>query len=118
MACLLPVGANAQDWKTSSLQDINSGFTPRVTDVGAEATKLIPMTSTSPMIPAGTTSSWGDSSDSGSGHKGSTRRGFITPGDPGDQSEEFPVGEPWVMLVFAACGAALIAARRRRTERG
>ena len=35
-------------------------------------------------------------------------------GDPGDQSEQSPVGEAWVMLFFAAVAALVVYIRRRR----
>lgn len=41
------------------------------------------------------------------------RRGFLDPSDPGNQSTEFPVGEPLVMLVFATLFAGAIAYRKR-----
>jgi hypothetical protein len=40
-------------------------------------------------------------------------RDFINPSDPGSQSEEFPVGEPLVMLVFATLFAGALAYRKR-----
>ena len=41
------------------------------------------------------------------------KNGFFTPDDPGDRSEESPVGEPWIMLIFAAAAAATITLRKR-----
>lgn len=40
--------------------------------------------------------------------------GFITPSDPGHQSNQSPVGEAWVMIFFAAITAAVIYFRRRK----
>ena len=36
------------------------------------------------------------------------------PSDPGHQSNQSPVGEAWVMLLFAAVAAAVVYIRRRR----
>ena len=36
------------------------------------------------------------------------------PADPGDQSEQSPVGEAWVMLLFAAAAAVVVFVRQRR----
>lgn len=41
------------------------------------------------------------------------KNGFIKPGDP-NTSEESPVGEPWILLLFAAVAAAIVALRQRR----
>lgn len=35
--------------------------------------------------------------------------------DPGNQSEQSPIGEAWVMLVFAAMAAVVIALRKKQT---
>lgn len=118
MTCLLPLGAQTLSWKsTSAMQDMNSGFTPRITEVEAHRVAYIPMRSTSTMrnVEAITTP---DSEDSGSSHKGGIRKGFITPGDPGEQSEESPIGEPWALLLFAAAFAGVVARRQHlRTQK-
>lgn len=35
--------------------------------------------------------------------------------NPGDQSDEYPIGDAWVMLVFAAMAAVVIALRKKQT---
>lgn len=35
-------------------------------------------------------------------------------GDIGDQSDQFPVGDPWVMLLFAVAAALVVFVRQRR----
>ena len=55
------------------------------------------------------TSFAGDTPDGISNRK----NGFVTPSDPGDRSEESPVGEPWIMLIFAAAAALTITLRKR-----
>ena len=40
------------------------------------------------------------------------KNGFITPSDP-NTSTESPVGEPWIMLIFATAAAATITLRKR-----
>ena len=49
-----------------------------------------------------------------SGRPGHIRKGFINPSDPGEQSEEFPIGEPWIMAVMAVVFGGVIYLRRRR----
>ena len=43
------------------------------------------------------------------------RRGFDVGGESG-RSEEFPIGEPWVMAVMALAFSFVIARRRKRAE--
>lgn len=37
----------------------------------------------------------------------------VTPGDPGDQSKNFPIGDGWVMLLFATLMMVVIIRRKR-----
>ena len=43
--------------------------------------------------------------------------GFITPSDPGHQSQQSPVGEAWVLLFFAAAAALVVFIRQKREKR-
>lgn len=43
------------------------------------------------------------------------RNGFITPGDV-NQDPESPIGEPWIMLVFAGVAGVAIAAKQKRSK--
>jgi len=43
--------------------------------------------------------------------------GFITPSDPGHQSNQSPVGEVWVLLFFAAAAALVVFIRQKREKR-
>ena len=52
-----------------------------------------------------------------SGAKGTVRKGFINPSDPGHQSNEFPIGEPWVMLLGALVFTGVIWLRRKQKEK-
>ena len=40
--------------------------------------------------------------------------GDPTTANPGDQSEQSPIGEPWIMLLFAAAAAATVTWRKRK----
>ena len=37
--------------------------------------------------------------------------------DPGDQSDQYPVGDAWVMLLFAAAAALVVFVRQRRAAK-
>ncbi len=42
------------------------------------------------------------------------RRNLTGGGDAGDQEQSYPVGDPWVMLLFAAAAALVVFARQRK----
>ena len=114
LASLLPLAANAQEWQTTStLKETGSNYNSQVTLVGAEKASLIPMRSTSTMmatceVPTPSTES------SGSGYTSGRRRSKEPNEEVGDTSDESsPIGEPWVLLAFAAASAGVIAWRRR-----
>ena len=44
-------------------------------------------------------------------------RTFINPNDPGNQSNEFPIGEPWVMALLALVYGVWCIVYRRRKNR-
>lgn len=117
LAGLLPLAANAHEWQTTStLKETGSDYNSQVTLVGAEKVSLIPMRSTSTMLPPEEVSTPSTESST-STHNGGRRREFGRPGDAGNQSEEFPIGEPWVLLLFAAAGAGVIAYRKWRVSK-
>ena len=110
LAGLLPLAAQTQEWNsTSTLKGSGSGYQSQVTFVGAEKATLIPMTSTSAMMDTGDVPTPGSGTSTPNGQ----RRAFDVGGESG-QSEESPIGEPWVLLLFAAAGAGVIAYRRWR----
>lgn len=43
--------------------------------------------------------------------------GFITPSDPGHQSNQSPVGEAWILLLFAAAAAWVVFRRQQREKK-
>ena len=112
LAGLLPLTAQTQEWNsTSTLKGSGSGYQSQVTFVGAEKATLIPMTSTSSMMDTGDVPTPGD----GTSSSNRPRRSMENPGEVGETSDESsPIGEPWVLLLFAAAGAGVIAYRRWR----
>lgn len=68
---------------------------------------------------AGITSTDGNQSNSPSGISnrrnawGGGGMGDQEDDDPGHRDPEFPVGEPWIMLLFAAIAAAIVAKKRQ-----
>ena len=118
LACL-PLWANTMlPWRSTSSQPAtHSSLSSQVTQVEASHATYIPMRSTSTMLPTGYIPlPFDESSDGGSGHIGNIRRGKEPNEDPGDTDDESsPVGEPWVLLLFAAAAAGGISYRRRKT---
>ena len=117
LVCLLPVGAQDRSWQSTSAMQQGSThrFDIRAVDEANVSYKYLLMTSTSPLR-AGEESPLLVEEEANAAHKGSIRRGFIAPSDPGVQSGEYPIGEPWVMLLFAAALAATTAIRLRRRQ--
>ena len=118
LVCLLPVGAQNRSWQsTSPMQQISTHtFEVRAAEAPVVTYKFMPMTSTS-LLRAGEESPLLVEEESASAASGrNIRRGFITPGDPGEQSDEYPIGEPWILLLFAAALAATTAIRLRRRQ--
>lgn len=113
MTCLLPLTAGTTSWNsTSTIMDVNNGFTPSVTEVGAQKAATIPMQSTSTMMQTGYVPTPKDEETQSTPRN--IRRSKENPGDPGDTGDESsPIGEPWVLIVFAASAAGVIAWRRR-----
>lgn len=96
----LPTMAQQEQWQTSTMQSSGSAYSSQVTPVGA----------TSAPNEATTTTSYAP------GRPGTVKTGFITPGEGGSQSDQSPIGEPWVLAIFAAAFAAVIAVRRKRSN--
>ena len=118
MVCLLPVGAQNRSWQSTSAMQQGSThrFDIRAVDATNVTYKYLLMTSTSPLRAGEESPLLVEEEEANAAHKGSIRRGFITPGDPGEQSDEYPIGEPWILLLFAAALAATTAIRLRRRQ--
>lgn len=112
LAGLLPLAAQTQEWNsTSTLKGSGSGYQSQVTFVGAEKATLIPMTSTSSMMDTGDVPTPGSGTNTPNG----PRRVKEPNQEVGDTSDESsPIGEPWVLLLFAAAAAGVITYRRWR----
>ena len=112
----MPVAGQIIEWRsTSTIQDLHSGYTPLVTKAEAEKAKLLPMSSTSIMMETGEIPTpYQVSEEEEAMYAQARRRAFGQPGDPGNKSNEFPIGEPWVMLLMAGVMAMVI---RRRLVR-
>ena len=87
-AFVLPTMAqSAQEWQTASLPGSGSNYAPQVTAVGASVAASEATTTTETYTP---------------GAPGAIRRGFIDPSNPGNQSNESPVGDAILPLLLLA----------------
>ena len=118
LVCLLPVGAQNRPWQSTSAMQQGSThkFDIRAVDATNVTYKYLLMTSTSPLR-AGEASplleAEEESSNAAPGRN--IRRGFDTGGETG-RGDEYPIGEPWILLLFAAALAATTAIRLRRRQ--
>ena len=100
---------------TSAMQGTGSIHKPKITAVDAPKAEYtyLQLQSTSIMMETGEIPTpFTDEEDTG--YHG-PRRSFDTGGESG-RSDEYPVGEPWILLLFAAATAATVAIRRRLVE--
>ena len=87
-AFALPTMAqSAQEWQTSTLPGSGSNYAPQVTAVGATAVPSEATTTTANYSP---------------GKSGAIRKGFLDPANPGNQSNESPVGDAVLPLLLLA----------------
>ena len=101
-ASLLPAAAEAQDWETSTMPGSGSEYSSQVTAPGASYVGDMAST-TEANAPSGRRRT--PINSDGDGWTGTPDTG---------KTDLSPIGEPWVLLAFAAGAAAVIAARRRR----
>ena len=95
----LPTMAQQEQWQTSTMQSSGSAYSSQVTPVGATSAPSEATTTTASYAP---------------GRPGTVKTGFINPGEGGERSDQSPIGEPWVLAIFAAAFATVIAVRQRK----
>ncbi len=102
-AFVLPTMAqSAQEWQTASLPGSGSNYAPQVTAVGASVATSEATTTTETYTP---------------GAPGAIRRGFIDPSNPGNQSNESPIGDAVLPLALMALTFAGVVYFRKRKAR-
>lgn len=122
ITCATSYAAEIRYWQpmqsTSAMQATGSMHQAKVTAVDAPQAQYtyLQMQSTSIMMETGDIPTPFSDVEEGNGPKGNLRRGFDHGAESG-QSDESPIGEPWILLLFAAATAATIALRNRRSTR-
>ena len=109
------VGAYAEAQNFQSTSSYLNGSSPQTVEktVAASPQQAYKSTIYEPFSSA-TPSSDANGSNNGNARGMSGRRNaFVDPGETG--AEEYPIGEPWIMLVFAAMTAGVITLRKKQT---
>ena len=109
------VGAYAEAQNFQSTSSYLNGSSPQTVEqtVAASPQQAYKSTIYEPFSSA-TPSSDANGSNNGNARGMSGRRNaFVDPGETG--AEEYPIGEPWIMLAFAAMAAVVIRLRKKQT---
>jgi hypothetical protein len=100
---LIALPTMAQDWQsTSTLQGTGSNYAPQVTEVGATGVSDM-ATTTESYSPAKAPSG--------------PRRSFIDPSNPGNQSNDYPIGDAVLPLLLMSLAFAGVIYFRKRHAR-
>lgn len=107
--------AEAQNFQSTSSY-LNSSSPQTVEQTTAAPQQAYKSTIYEPFSSA-TPSSDANGSNSGPNNISGRKNGFLDPGDANKDSEntEYPIGEPWIMLAFAAMAAVVIRLRKKQT---
>ena len=109
------VGAYAEAQNFQSTSSYLNGSSPQTVEqtVAASPQQAYKSTIYEPFSSA-TPSSDANGSNNGNARGMSGRRNaFVDPGETG--AEEYPIGDPWIMLAFAAMTAVVIRLRKKQT---
>ena len=107
--------AEAQNFQSTSSY-LNSSSPQTVEQTAASPQQAYKSTIYEPFSSA-TPSSDANGSNSGPNNISGRKNGFLDPGDANKDPEntEYPIGEPWIMLAFAAMAAVVIRLRKKQT---
>ena len=109
MACLVP--ANAQDFNQKRIETPIQSQQIMTTGASYSGTVYEPFSNATPSEQSSVGATAPTHSTSG------PRRGFINPSDPGDKSNEFPIGDavlPLLMMAMLFAGVTYFRKRRAR----
>jgi hypothetical protein len=108
--------AEAQNFQSTSSY-LNSSSPQTVEQTAAASPQQAYKSTIYEPFSSATPSSDANGSNSGPNNISGRKNGFLDPGDANKDSEntEYPIGEPWIMLVFAAMAAVVITLRKKQT---
>lgn len=97
---------NAQEWQTSTMVGSGSTYSPQVNAIGATtATEM-----------ATTTSSYSPAKAPNGPRREQAMGDGRTPGEASEGSDQSPIGEPWVLALFALAFGGAVYVRRRKAR--
>lgn len=110
------VGAYAEAQNFQSTSSYLNGSSPQTVEQTAAAPQQAYKSTIYEPFSSATPSSDANGSNNGNARGMSGRRnlGELTPGNP-EPNPESPIGEPWIMLAFAAMTAVVIRLRKKQT---
>ena len=102
-----PTEYNAMQQSSYSVQDAQVGYN------SYQSTVYQPFESS---LPSDNNPVYGNGQGEGSDRQNAptNRRNLTGGGDAGDQEQSYPVGDPWVMLLFAVAAALVVFVRQRK----
>ena len=102
------VGAQSMQYQPASYQMTNMPNYQMSTTYNPAQTLYTPFSDETP-------SNGGSSNDNGPSRINGRRNAFDKPDDPGEKPTEYPLGDAWSLLIFAAMAAVVIALRKKQT---
>ena len=108
--------AEAQNFQSTSSY-LNSSSLQTVEQTAAASPQQAYKSTIYEPFSSATPSSDANGSNSGPNNISGRKNGFLDPGDANKDPEhtEYPIGEPWIMLAFAAMAAVVIRLRKKQT---
>lgn len=108
--------AEAQNFQSTSSY-LNSSSPQTVEQTAAASPQQAYKSTIYEPFSSATPSSNANGSNSGPNNISGRKNGFLDPGDANKDPEntEYPIGEPWIMLAFAAIAAVVITLRKKQT---
>ena len=108
------VGAYAEAQNFQSTSSYLNGSSPQTVEQTVAAPQQAYKSTIYEPFSSATPSSDANGSNNGNARGMSGRRNaFVDPGETG--AEEYPIGDPWIMLAFAAMTAVVIRLRKKQT---
>ena len=114
---VVSVGAqvNAQTFQSTSSYPMAQHASQAVDASVAGSYRAYESTIYEPFTAASPSSNSNDAPANISGRRNADDDGFGGNSDGGNQADSYPVGEPWIMLAFAAMAAVVITLRKKQT---
>lgn len=101
------VGAQSMQYQLESYKMANTSTYQVGTTYNPASTVYAPFSDETP-------SNGGSSNDNGPSRINGRRNAFDKPDNPGEEPDQYPLGDAWSLLIFAALGAGVIYIKQRK----